>query len=260
MKLSVVIPARNEEGCIADTVSHVLETLSRESIPHEVIVVDDGSSDRTAAHVAAVAAGEPSVILVRNEGRHGFGLAVRAGVERATGAAIAIMMADASDDPEDLIRYYRKLQEGYECVFGSRFIRGGKVVGYPAHKLIINRLANQFIRLLFRLPCNDITNAFKCYRREVVDGIQPLISPHFNLTVEMPLKAIVRGYSYAVIPISWTNRQHGVSKLKLAEMGSRYLFIVLYLWLEKYLTRGDYHRQHLQNDRDSERSVHSMRV
>jgi dolichol-phosphate mannosyltransferase len=155
---------------------------------------------------------------------------------------VAVVMADGSDSPEDLLKYYRKVQEGYDCVFGSRFIQGGSVVDYPRHKLLLNRMANGFIRLLFGLNFNDITNAFKCYRREVINGIQPLISPHFNLTVEMPLKALVRGYSYAVVPITWTNRAAGVSKLKIKEMGSRYLFIVLYLWLEKHLARGDYHR------------------
>jgi dolichol-phosphate mannosyltransferase len=243
MKLSVVIPARNEEGCIAETVRGVFQVLERERIPREVIVVDDGSTDSTSHCVAAL---DYPTILISNQGRHGFGMAVRAGLEKATGDAIAVMMADASDDPEDLVRYYRKLQEGYECVFGSRFVRGGKVVDYPLHKLAINRLANLFIRLLFRVRSNDITNAFKCYRREVVDAMQPLISPHFNLTVEMPLKAAIRGYSYAVIPIGWTNRKTGISKLKIKEMGSRYLFIVLYLGMEKYLARGDYHRRHLE--------------
>jgi dolichol-phosphate mannosyltransferase len=131
-----------------------------------------------------------------------------------------------------------------DCVFGSRFIRGGKVHDYPLHKLVLNRLANWFIRILFGVPFNDFTNAFKLYRRDVLEGLQPLISPHFNLTVEMPLKAITRGYSFAVVPISWTNRQAGVSKLKIKEMGSRYLFIVLYVWLEKQLAQGDYHRRH----------------
>jgi dolichol-phosphate mannosyltransferase len=153
-----------------------------------------------------------------------------------------VMMADASDSPEDLIKYYRKLQEGYDCAFGSRFVRGSRVIDYPIHKLTINRLANWFVKVLFRVRFNDITNAFKCYRREAIDGMQPLISPHFNLTVEMPLKAIVRGYSYAVVPISWTNRKTGISKLKIKEMGSRYLFIVLYLWMERHLSRGDYVR------------------
>jgi dolichol-phosphate mannosyltransferase len=245
MKLSVVIPAHNEEGCIAETVRGISAALRRECIPYEIVVVDDGSTDSTAARVLPLIDSE-RVVLVANEGRHGFGMAVRAGVEQSTGDAIAIMMADASDAPEDLIRYYRKLEEGYECVFGSRFVRGGKVVDYPVHKLAINRLANLFIRALFGLRLNDITNAFKCYRREVVAAMTPLISPHFNLTVEMPLKAIIRGYSYAVIPITWTNRKTGISKLKITEMGSRYLFIVLYLWLEKFLSRGDYHRRHLE--------------
>ena len=134
------------------------------------------------------------------------------------------------------------MKAGAECAFGSRFIKGAKVVDYPRHKLWLNRLANWFIKILFRLDHNDVTNAFKCYRREVIAGIQPLLSPHFNLTVEMPLKAIVRGYSYQTLPISWTNRQSGESKLKIKEMGSRYLFIVLYVWLERALARGDYRR------------------
>jgi dolichol-phosphate mannosyltransferase len=246
MKLSVVIPARNEEGCIAETLGLVTAALQKEAIPYEIIVVDDGSTDSTAARVARYALSDPAVKLVSNRERHGFGMAVRAGLPHCAGAAVAIMMGDASDSPEDLVRYYRKLEEGYECVFGSRFIRGGRVIDYPAHKLAINRLANWFVRVIFGLRYNDVTNAFKCYRREVIDAMQPLISPHFNLTVEMPLKAIIRGYSYAVIPIQWTNRKTGISKLKLKEMGSRYLFIVLYLWLEKHLARGDYHRRHKQ--------------
>jgi dolichol-phosphate mannosyltransferase len=248
VKLSVVIPARNEEGCIAETLKLISDALERESIPYEIVVVDDGSTDSTAALVRRFALSDASVKLVTNQDRHGFGMAIRAGLPFCEGEAIAVMMGDASDSPEDLVTYYRKLQEGYECVFGSRFIRGARVIDYPVHKLAVNRMANWFVKVIFGLRYNDITNAFKCYRREVVEAMQPLISPHFNLTVEMPLKAIIRGYSYAVIPIRWTNRKTGVSKLKLKEMGSRYLFIVLYLWLEKHLARGDYHRQQKRQD------------
>jgi dolichol-phosphate mannosyltransferase len=242
MKLSVVIPAHNEEGCIAETLDGVLDALRKEAIPFEVIVVDDACTDGTAAIVAGYSVRDSRVRLVVNPGRHGFGMAVRKGLEHFEGDAVAIVMADASDSPRDLVRYYFRLREGLDCVFGSRFIRGASVVDYPKHKFVLNRLANAFIRTLFRVQCNDITNAFKIYRREVVEHMYPLISPHFNLTVEMPLKAIVRGFSYDVIPISWTNRKAGVSKLKLKEMGSRYLFIVLYLLLEKHLSRNDYRR------------------
>jgi dolichol-phosphate mannosyltransferase len=240
VKVSVVIPARDEEGSIADTLRDVCLHLQAAAIPFEIVVVNDASRDRTADIVAEFSASQPGVKLVHNPGPNGFGYAIRYGLSKATGDAMAVMMADLSDSATDLVAYYRKLEEGYDCVFGSRFMKGSRVIDYPAHKLAINRFANLFIRVLFALPLNDITNAFKIYRREVVEGMQPLIAAHFNLTVEMPLKAIVRGYSYAVIPISWTNRKHGVSKLKIKEMGSRYLFIVLYLWLEKYLSRGDY--------------------
>lgn len=243
MKLSVVIPARDEEGSIEQTIATLIETLIRDRIPFEIVVVDDGSSDQTAFRVRHAMELHPEIRLVNNTGAHGFGLAVRAGLEQSSGDAIAVMMADGSDSPRDLVRYYRALEEGYDCAFGSRFIHGSKIVDYPVHKLAINRIANWFIRVLFRLKYNDITNAFKCYRRQTIEGMQPLISPHFNLTVEMPLKAIVRGYTYAIVPISWTNRKSGMSKLKIKEMGSRYLFIVLYLWLERHLSRGDYLRR-----------------
>lgn len=242
MKLSIVIPARNEEGCIAETLNNLCRTLDEANISTEVLVVDDGCTDGTAAVVNNLSAVHHQIKLVTNYGRHGFGMAVRFGLDRATGEAVCVVMADGSDSPQDVVKYFHKLEQGYECVFGSRFIEGSAIIDYPQHKMLLNRIANLFVRSIFRYKYNDTTNAFKMYRKYVLDAMQPLISPHFNLTVEMPLKAIVRGYNYAVVPISWTNRKAGESKLKIKEMGSRYLFIVLYLWLEKALSRGDYHR------------------
>jgi dolichol-phosphate mannosyltransferase len=241
MKLSVVIPAQDEEGSVGRTVEAVARVLEREGIDHEILVIDDGSRDGTAAAVEAIGATNPRVRCHPSHYEKGFGMAIRAALELFEGDAVAIVMADASDDPEDLVRYYRLLEEGWDCAFGSRFVSGAHVYDYPRLKLVINRLANWFIRILFRHRYNDTTNAFKAYRREVIETIQPLLSKHFNLTVEMPLKAIVRGHSYQVIPISWTNRTDGVPKLAMREMGSRYLFIVLYVWLEHKLSRGDYH-------------------
>ncbi|PZV18022.1 MAG: glycosyltransferase family 2 protein [Leptolyngbya sp.] len=241
MKLSVVIPAHNEEDCLYDTVYAIVNKLQRERILHEVVIVNDNSTDSTEKVCQQLALEFPTVRYVDNHPPNGFGFAVRRGLAEFEGDAVAIVMADASDDPKDLLAGYYKLVEGYDCVFGSRFIKGGKVVDYPFHKLFINRLANLFIKVLFGLSYNDTTNAFKLYRREVIEGVQPILSHHFNLTVELPLKALVRGYSYAVIPIRWYNRQTGISKLKIKEMGSRYLFIVLYVWLERHLSRGDYY-------------------
>jgi dolichol-phosphate mannosyltransferase len=243
VKLSVVIPARNEEASIAETVLAASRALAREGIDYEVLVVDDGSTDRTASIVARLAGDDERVRYVASPYRNGYGFAVRAGLAEYTGDAVAIMMADGSDNPEDLISYFRLLVAGYGCAFGSRFMPGGSTYRYPVVKLVINRIVNLAIRLAFGHGYNDTTNAFKAYRREVVDSIQPLISQHFNLTVEMPLKAIVRGHSYAITPISWTNRTSGRSNLSLKEMGSRYLFIILYVFFEHHLSRGDYRRR-----------------
>jgi dolichol-phosphate mannosyltransferase len=242
MKLSVVIPAHNEEETVGETVEDLVQALAGEGIDHEVIVVDDSSTDGTAAVVERIGMEHPQVRCLPSPYRNGFGFAVRAGLETFEGDAVAIVMADGSDSPADLISYQRLLEEGYECAFGSRFVHGSTVIDYPRSKLIMNRIVNFGIRVLFRHGYNDTTNAFKAYRREVIENIQPFLSHHFNLTVELPLKAVVRGYSYGIVPISWTNRKAGVSKLSLNEMGSRYLFIVLYVFLEHHLSRGDYRR------------------
>jgi dolichol-phosphate mannosyltransferase len=238
--LSVVIPARDEEGCIASTVEHLHLELRLHDVPHEIVVVDDGSSDRTWNILEQLKLRVPNLAPTQNTGLNGFGRAVIWGLNQANGDAVVIMMADECDDVRDVVRYWNVLNEGYDCVFGSRFMRGGGAIDYPRLKLFLNRVANKFLQLLFRVKHNDITNAFKGYRKTTIDGCRPLIAPHFNLTIEIPLKAVVRGYTWKSLPITWRNRRSGDGKLRIKEMGSRYLFICLYIWLEKHLSRGDY--------------------
>ena len=242
-KLSIIIPSRDEAENLPNCLKEIVEVLNREKILYEVLVIDDGSTDNTHECVINIIKKYPCVRYIKNNAENGFGLAVRLGLDEFTGDAVSIMMADRSDSPNDLVKYWKILEEGYECAFGSRFINGSHVYNYPYLKLLANRIVNTIIRYAFRIETNDVTNAFKMYRREVIDGCKPLISPHFNLTVELPLKAIVRGYTWKVIPISWKNRVKGIAKLKLREMGSRYFFIIAYLWLEKYFSRGDYRRK-----------------
>jgi dolichol-phosphate mannosyltransferase len=240
--LSIVIPARDEEASVGSTVQHLHLELSLYKIPHEIVVVDDGSTDATWQVLQTLAATMPELRPVRNSGPHGFGRAVICGIDVAKGDGVVVMMADESDDCRDVVRYWDKLNEGYEAVFGSRFTSGGGVIDYPFPKYVLNRMFNLFIRLLFRFSFNDTTNAFKAYRMTTLQGLRPFLAPHFNLTVELPLKTIVRGYTWTVIPITWTNRRVGVAKLKIKEMGARYMFIVLYVWLEKYFSRGDFRK------------------
>lgn len=240
MKLSIVIPTHNEEDSLGLTITELYNTLKQHDISHEILVVNDNSRDSTIQILEMLKENVPTLQYVSNTGPKGFGYAVRFGLERFTGDCVAIMMADLSDSPEDLVKFYRKLNEGYDCVFGSRFITGGKTYDYPKIKLLINRLANGIVQVAFGIRYNDTTNAFKLYRRETIEGLKPLLAPHFNLTLELPLKAIVRGYSYTVLPNSWTNRKRGESKLKIREMGSRYFFILLYCLIERFFSRGDY--------------------
>ena len=233
MKISILIPSHNEEQTVLGTVMRIMKVVESEGINYEIIVINDNSTDSTELILIRLSKKYSRVKYINNSKPNGFGSAVQKGLDHYTGDAAIIVMADRSDDPYDIIKYYRKLKEGCECVFGSRFIRDGKVSNYPLHKLILNRFGNYFIKILFLIDYDDITNAFKGYRREVLDGLKPLLSHHFNLTVELPLKAIVRGYSYTIVPISWAGRKKGIAKFKIREMGSRYLFIILYVFLEK---------------------------
>ena len=191
--LSIVIPALDEQECIASTIEHLHLELGLKNVPHEIIVVDDGSTDSTWQILQAASAKIPVLRPVKNPGPHGFGRAIVRGLDSMAGDAVVIMMADESDDCRDVVRYWQALNEGHDCVFGSRFLKHGGVIDYPPLKLALNRAANFFIRLLFRHGLNDTTNAFKAYRRMVIDGIRPILSPHFNITVELPLKAISCG-------------------------------------------------------------------
>ena len=240
MKLSLVIPAYNEEGCIENTLRGISETLISELIPHEILVVNDNSKDETLSILKRLEKEINELKYITNSGPNGYGFAVRAGLEAFSGDCVCVTMADASDPPEDIVKFYRRMLNGYDCVFGTRFSHGGKTIDYPQFKLVLNRIANWFICLLFQFRYNDVTNAFKMYKKEVIQGLNPILSHHFNLTVELPLKAIIRGYSYSVVPNRWINRDKGESKFKVKEMGSRYLFIIIYCFIEKWLARGDY--------------------
>lgn len=244
MKLSVVIPAYCEEGSIGETIITLEQALQSAGIDHEILVVNDNSTDNTETILKDLCLKFSDLRYVTNPGPNGFGYAVRYGLERFKGDCVAIMMADASDSPDDLITFFNiMVEKDVDCVFGNRWGKKGRIVDYPFLKKIINRIANRIICIVMSIRYNDTTNAFKLYKKDVISGVRPILSPHFNITVEIPLKAIIRGYSYEVVPNSWTNRKNGVSKLKIKEMGSRYFFILMYCFIEKYFSRGDFKKK-----------------
>lgn len=238
-KVSVVIPAYNEEAVIEPTVRELSNALAAAGLVYEIRVVDDQSSDSTWAILSRLSVEIPAVKPIRNQGKGGYGLAVRAGLSSFEGDAVIVSMADGSDSPRDVVAYARALADGYDCAFGNRFSGQTQVQDYPLVKKMLNRAGNLLIAYLtgFR-QYRDFTNGFKGYRRHVVEAMAPLISADFNLTVEMSVKAVLSGARAKIIPNSWRDRDGGVSKFNVGRLGPRYLATIAYCVLGDYLRRA----------------------
>ncbi len=229
--LSIVIPCYNEELVIDATVKNLSNALSGTDISYEILCVNNASSDGTERVLAGLAAQNPFFRYANTPPMAGYGVAVRWGLEFYAGQAVVIVMADGSEDPGDVIAFYRKIAEGYDCAFGDRFTSNASVAGYPKFKLILNRLGNSLIAWVTRADYRDFTNGFKCYRRHVIDAMKPLYADHFNLTIEMSMNAVLSGARYAVISNSWKDRDVGVSKFAVLKQSKLYLMTIAYCWL-----------------------------
>lgn len=257
--LSIVIPAYNEQNNILKSLQGLIAVVHEKyRIPCEIIVVNDNSSDETADIVRSAMLTWPVVRLISREPPGGFGRAIRTGLDAVRGDVVVVYMADGSDHPEDVVAYYQKIQEGYDCVFGSRFIKGSTVQNYPYLKLVVNRIVNRMIQFLFWTKFNDLTNAFKAYRTEVLESCGPFHASHFNLTIEMSLSALIRKYHIAQIPISWSGRTWGSSNLRLGEMGRRYLSTLLTIFFQRYLIMDDVLAERLKFNRRHRNTFHQL--
>lgn len=258
MKLSVLIPAYNEEQNIGKCLDEVRSALEKECIPYEIIVVNDNSTDGTADIVLEKMKTDSTIHLENRTLPGGFGRAVRAGLSVVQGDVVVIYMADRSDDPNNLIDYYRKIEEGYDCVFGSRFIQGSHVENYPWFKKFVNRIVNTALKYMFWTRFNDLTNAFKAYRIEVIEDCGPCHASHFNITLEMSLGALIRKYNIAEIPINWYGRTWGSSNLHLREMGRKYLSTLLMMFFQRVLIADDLLAERLVNNAQSRKSLFNL--
>ena len=236
--LSVVIPAHNEEDSLPGTLRAVHGALQEAGIVHELVVVDDHSKDNTWGVLEGLMKEVSALKPIRNTGAGGFGNAIHFGLRHFSGHRVAIMMADLSDPPEDLVRFHREMDRtGVDCVFGSRAMAGAVVTGYPRRKWRINRLANLFLCMVFQYRYNDTTNPFKLYDRGVIQKLLPLRSTGFELEVELPVRAIIHGARYSVLPNGWQGRVHGESKMRLSHLFVPYLRMVWTCTLERFSRR-----------------------
>jgi len=233
LSLTVLIPIRDEEENIKIISNEILNNIECKNF--ELLFVNDFSQDASEDELKKLTDKFPQIRYVNND-KKGLGGAMSAGIHNSAGKFICIMMSDSSDTVEDLNKYYEVINnDDLDAVFGSRFIKGGKVVEYPKLKYILNRLGNLLAKLLLWTDLNDFTNGFKIYKKETLLGLYPLVSEGFNIFFELPLKTIIRGYKYKIIPISYYNRTVGEAKFKIQELGSKYLFTLLYCFLEKIL-------------------------
>lgn len=236
MSLTVLIPIKNESLIIEQTITELENSWIKE-IDHEIIFLDDFSSDNTAQKIKDLDKKKININVIKNA-KPGLGSAIYMGVINSKKEYFTIFMADLSDSIEDMQVYYNTIKnKKLDSVFGSRFIQNSKVDGYPIRKLILNRLANNIIRLFFLSNYNDFTNAFKIYRLNALKALFPFVSESFNIFLELPLKIISRNYNYEIIPISWNGRKKGNSKFNINELGSNYIFTLIYCFSEKILLR-----------------------
>lgn len=236
---SIVIPAYNEEENIGSTILELSNALQKADIPYELIIVNDNSKDKTPLVVQELQKTIRGIKMVSRKPPGGFGRAIRTGLANFSGEFVTIVMADLSDDPSDVVKYYEVLNNGADCVFGTRFHRDSVVKEYPQIKLYVNRIVNKALQLLFFTKHNDLTNAFKAYKASVIRDIMPLKAAHFNITIELSLSVLIRGYKIESVPINWYGRKWGQSNLKLRAMGRRYLATLLKIWFEKWLILDD---------------------
>ncbi|MDO8527039.1 MAG: glycosyltransferase family 2 protein [Deltaproteobacteria bacterium] len=225
LKLSVVIPTRNEAKNIGHCLARLTSALQQKFIPHEILVVDSESSDGTREIVQRHINASHHIRLITLKRDTGLGTALKEGFSQVAGDMVVPFMADLSDSEEDLVTIYQKICEGYDVVYTNRFIQGGKVVHYPRVKLCLNRIFNKLVALLFSVPFTDMTNAFKGYRTILLKKIN-LKSDGFEILIELPLKAWFAGGSFTQIPVKWMGRKEGASKFHWVRLAPRYLKVV----------------------------------
>ena len=233
--LTILIPLRDEEENLPHIVRNFDENIKE--INYEVILVNDFSKDKTLEEAKKISIKNEKYQTFDNQ-KKGLGGAINLGISKAKGNYICIFMADLSDDVNDIKKYYKLMKDKkIDAVFGSRFLKSSMVKDYPMSKLILNRVFNLIVKILFLSRYNDFTNAFKIYNSDILKSFLPLVSESFNIFLEMPLKVISRGYSYEIIPINWYNRKKGKIKFNIKELRSKYLFTLIHCFTEKILLR-----------------------
>ena len=237
MSLSLIIPVYNEVNQIEFSLKK-LNNFKKIFKKLEIIFINDFSNDGTEKKIKSFIKNKKFMKLYNNK-KKGLGSAIELGAIKSTNEYVCIFMSDMSDDLSDLKKYYKLIyNKNLDAILGTRFSSKSKIKNYPKIKFILNRIFNNFVRIILWSRYNDFTNAFKIYKRKTLLKLMPFVSENFNIFLELPLKIIVRKYNYSIIPINWKDRSRGKSKFKIRELSSMYLFTLSYCLLEKILLKN----------------------
>jgi len=224
MKLSIIVPAHNEQDNIVDVISKIESFLD---IPHELIVVNDHSTDATAGLIHRVSRQYSNIRLVENLNERGFANAIKTGFANNKADIVVLVMADLCDDLHTIKEMFKKINEGYDVVCGSRYIKGGARLGGSKIKGFFSCFVGRSLRYLLGLPTHDIANAFKMYKKTVIDAVD-IQSKGFEISMEMPLKAHYLGFKITEVPTVWRERIKGASSFRMFKLFPSYF--KLYIW------------------------------
>jgi SAM-dependent methyltransferase len=237
--VSVVIPCHNEEMNIGPMVMRLRELFG--GYLHEIIPVDDNSTDGTRAVIESMAAADPLIKPVFRRPPNGVGRAIIDGYRAATGRYVLSMDCDFQHLLPEVRDLFDAAAQGYDVVVGSRFSRRSVLLNYPFKKIVANRGFHLLARLVLWRHFRDLTNNLKLMRRDVVDRLQ-LTQPGFAINAETGLQPIVMGCSIKEVPISWINRgpDMGVSSFRIVRVGGGYCRVLYNLWLRSFFKMGPY--------------------
>lgn len=237
--VSVVIPCRNEEMNIRPLVELLLDYYGE--YIHEFILVNDGSTDRTAEVISELAISEPRVRPIHRAPPNGVGRALSDGLAAASGRYVLMLDCDFQQLLPELRELFDGAAAGYDVVIGSRFSRHSVLLNYPFLKILANRAFHTLALLLLGYRIRDVTNNLKIMRREVVGDLQ-LLQPGFAANAETGLEPLLLGYSVHEVPISWIGRAPGMgtSSFRLVGVGGGYWQVLIGLWLKRVFGRGSY--------------------
>lgn len=217
MRVTVLTPAFNEESVIAMSCAEILHALPPDS---ELLVVDDGSEDDTAAILATVAAADCRVRVITHPHNRGLGAALASGFAGAKGEVIVTMDADLSH-PVALLPAMVEACEGADAVFASRYIEGGGMDGVPWWRQSVSRAANRLLRFALRLPMRDVTTGYRAFRADVVRDL-PIDSDGFEVQLEVSARLVADGRRVVEIPLVLRQRAAGMSKMRYFRLLPRY--------------------------------------